>query len=176
VLGGVDSIEHGTFMSADTIALMKQKGTWYVPTLMAGAFVAEKAKQPGYFPEIVRPKAQAIGPQIQATLGRAYKAGLKIAFGTDSGVSAHGDNAGEFALLVQAGMPPIEALRAATRNAAELFGEPATLGTLEPGKFRGRRRGAGRSAAGHRGDDEGRFRAQGRCGLPQWRGAGVLSA
>jgi len=135
VLGGVDSIEHGTFMSADTIALIKQKGTWYVPTLMAGAFVAEKAKTAGYFPDIVRPKAQAIGPQIQATLGRAYKAGVKIAFGTDSGVSAHGDNAGEFALLVQAGMPAIEALRAATKNAAELLGESANLGTLEPGKF-----------------------------------------
>jgi imidazolonepropionase-like amidohydrolase len=135
VLGGVDSIEHGTFMSADTIALMKEKGTWYVPTLMAGAFVAEKAKQPGWFPEIVRPKAQAIGPQIQQTLARAYAAGVRIAFGTDSGVSAHGDNAGEFALLVAAGMPPIEALRAATRNAAELLGESASLGTLEPGKY-----------------------------------------
>mgnify|MGYP002136728251 FL=1 len=135
VEGGVDSIEHGTFMTADTIELMKKHGTWYVPTLMAGAFVAEKAKTPGYFPEIVRPKAQAIGPQIQATLGRAYKAGVKIAFGTDSGVSAHGDNAGEFALLVAAGMPPIEALRAATRNAAELLGESERLGTLAPGKL-----------------------------------------
>jgi imidazolonepropionase-like amidohydrolase len=133
--GGVDSIEHGTFMSDATIAAMKKNGTWYVATISAGVFVGEKAKEPGYYPEIVRPKALAVGPQIQATFGRAYKSGVKIAFGTDAGVFPHGLNAREFSLMVEAGMPPMEALQAATVKAAELLGESATLGSLETGKF-----------------------------------------
>ena len=135
VEGGVDSIEHGTYMTDEIMRLMKAKGTWYVPTISAGAYVAEKSKEPGYYPEIVRPKAAAIGPQIQQTLAKAYKAGVKIAFGTDASVYPHGDNAHEFELLVEAGMPPIEALRAATVNAAELLGETASLGTIEAGKL-----------------------------------------
>jgi len=135
ILAGVDSIEHGTYMSDETMRLMKEKGTWYVPTISAGVFVGEMAAKPGYYPEIVRPKALAVGPLIQATFGRAYKAGVKIAFGTDAGVFPHGRNAREFELMVGAGMPPLEAIQSATRNAAELLGESANLGGLSSGKY-----------------------------------------
>lgn len=133
VLGGVDSIEHGTYMSDEVMALMKKRGTWYVPTIIAGRFVADKADVPGYFSDLVRPKAIAIGPQIQDTFARAYKAGVPIAFGTDSGVSAHGDNWKELVYMVEAGMPPMETLRAATVSAAELLGRADELGALRPG-------------------------------------------
>ena len=133
VLGGVTTIEHGTYMSDEVMALMKQKGTWYVPTIYAGRFVADKAAEPGYFPEIVRPKAQRVGAQIQQTFARAYKAGVRIAFGTDMGVGPHGDNAREFLYMVEAGMPPAEALRAATVHAAEALGVD-DIGAIEPGK------------------------------------------
>lgn len=135
VLGGVDSIEHGTYMSEATIKLMKEHGTWYVPTLSAGAYVAEKAKTPGYYPEIVRPKALAIGPKIQETFARAWKAGVKIAFGTDAAVYPHGQNAHEFVLMVNAGMPAAAALQSATLRAAELLDQSNDLGTLTAGKF-----------------------------------------
>ncbi|MDI1335369.1 MAG: amidohydrolase family protein [Lacunisphaera sp.] len=135
IRAGVWSIEHGTFMSDETIALMKAKGTWYVATISAGRFVAEKSKLDGYFPTIVRPKAAAIGPLIQATFARAYTAGVKIAFGTDQGVAPHGDNAKEFIYMVEAGMPPMKAIQAATLNAAQLLEMEKELGTVEPGKF-----------------------------------------
>jgi imidazolonepropionase-like amidohydrolase len=135
VLAGVDSIEHGTYLSDETMRLMKEKGTWYVPTISAGVFVGEMAQQPGYYPEIVRPKALAVGPLIQKTAGRAYKAGVKMAFGTDAGVFPHGLNAREFELLVGAGVPPMVAIQSATINAAQLLGEEATLGTVTAGKL-----------------------------------------
>jgi imidazolonepropionase-like amidohydrolase len=135
VLGGVDSIEHGTYMSDATIKLMKEHGTWYVPTLSAGAFVADKAKTPGYYPEIVRPKALAIGPKIKETFARAHKAGVKIAFGTDAAVYPHGINAHEFALMVDAGMPAAVALQSATTRAAELLDQENDLGSISAGKF-----------------------------------------
>jgi len=134
VLAGVNSIEHGTLMTDEVIKLMKQKGTWYVPTIIAGRFVADKAKEPGYFSELVRPKAAAIGPQLQETFARAYKAGVKIAFGTDTGVSAHGDNWREFGYMIESGMPVLKALQSATKNAALLLGEWDTLGSLDSGK------------------------------------------
>ena len=134
IRAGVSSIEHGTYMDDETHRLMKQYGTYLVPTIMAGEFVAEKAKIEGYFPEIVRPKAAAIGPLIQASFGKAYKAGVKIAFGTDTGVSAHGDNAQEFALMVEAGMPAMEAIKAATVNAADLLGASDSLGSIAVSK------------------------------------------
>jgi imidazolonepropionase-like amidohydrolase len=102
---------------------------------MAGKWVAEKAEIDGFFPELVRPKAAAIGPLIQQTFANAYKAGLKVAFGTDSGVSAHGDNALEFVFMVEAGMKPIEAIRSATQNAADLLNISDTVGTIEVGKL-----------------------------------------
>ena len=135
VRAGVRSIEHGTLMSAETMKLMKQRGTWFVPTILAGEWVAEKAKIDDFFPDAVRPKAASIGPRIQETFGRAWKAGVKIAFGTDTGVSAHGDNAQEFALMVGAGMPPLDAIRSATLSTAELLEVTDRLGSLSAGKL-----------------------------------------
>jgi imidazolonepropionase-like amidohydrolase len=135
VAAGVDSIEHGTYMDDEVFKLMREKGTWYVPTVSAGVYVSEKAREIGYYPEIIRPKAQRIGALIQATAGRAYAAGVKMAFGTDAGVFPHGDNAREFELLVEAGMPAHIALQSATKNAAELLGEWPQLGSLEAGKL-----------------------------------------
>ena len=133
VLAGVDSIEHGTYMTDEIIALMKERNTFWVPTNMAGEWVAKKAAEPGYFPEIVRPKAAAIGPAIRETFQRAYRAGVQIAFGTDSGVSAHGDNAHEFELMVEGGMSPMEAIQSATLTASRLLKVDDRLGTLLPG-------------------------------------------
>jgi len=133
VLGGVTSIEHGTYMSDDVMALMKQKGTWYVPTIYAGRFVAEKAKIEGYFPDMVRPKAARVGALIQATAAKAYRSGVKIGFGTDMGVGPHGDNAREFLYMVEAGMPAAYALQAATIRAAEVLGVE-DQGVIEAGQ------------------------------------------
>lgn len=135
VRAGVRSIEHGTLMDEETMRLMKRYGTYYVPTILAGEFVAEKAKIDGYFPPLVRPKAAAIGPQIKRTFAKAYKAGVKIAFGTDSGVSAHGDNGQEFALMVAQGMPAMEAIQSATMATADLLGVSEDLGAVEVGKL-----------------------------------------
>jgi imidazolonepropionase-like amidohydrolase len=134
VRAGVRSIEHGTFMTDEVMAAMKERGTYYVPTISAGKFVAEKAKVDGYFPAVVRPKAAAIGPQIQNTFARAWKAGVKIAFGTDQGVAPHGDNAYEFVYMVEAGMPPMAAIKASTLEAARLLDMEKEIGTVEPGK------------------------------------------
>ncbi|WBA42094.1 amidohydrolase family protein [Hymenobacter canadensis] len=135
IRAGVTSIEHGTLMDDETMQLMKKYGTWYVPTITAGKSVADSAKIPNYYPALVTPKALAIGPKLQGTFGRAYKAGVKIAFGTDAAVFRHGVNALEFRYMVEAGMPPLEALRSATVSAAELLGQTSSLGTLEPGKL-----------------------------------------
>ena len=122
-------------MDEETMALMKEKGTYYIPTISAGEFVAEKAEVDGYYPDIVRPKAKKIGPQIKETFQKAYDAGVSIAFGTDSGVSYHGDNAKEFAYMVEAGMSEIEAIMSATKTAAELLEISNTLGTIEKNKL-----------------------------------------
>ena len=134
VRAGVHSIEHGTLMDAEGMRLMREKGTYYVPTIIAGLWVAEKAKDPDFFPELVRPKAAEIGPQIKVTFGKAYQAGVKIAFGTDTGVSAHGKNASEFKHMVEAGMPPMKAIQSATVEASKLLGEYSSLGSLVGGK------------------------------------------
>ncbi len=135
IRAGVTSIEHGTYLDDEAMALKKQRGMWLVPTISAGRFVAEKAKAPGFFPEVVRPKAEAIGPLIQGTFARAYRGGVKIAFGTDQGVGPHGDNAKEFQYMVEGGMPPLEAIRAATLYGATVMGWADRLGTIEPGKL-----------------------------------------
>lgn len=135
IRAGVNSIEHGTYMDDEAIALFKQYGTWYVPTLTAGAAVADSAKKPGYYPELVIPKALEIGPKIKATLSRAYKAGVKIAFGTDAGVYQHGQNWLEFVYMIEAGMPAMETIKAATIHAADLLGEKDRLGSIEAGKL-----------------------------------------
>ena len=135
VIGGVDSIEHGTYMDDQDMKLMKEHGTWYVPTIIAGDYVAHKAAIPGFYPPQVAAKAAAIGPLIIGTAGRAYKAGVKIAFGTDAGVYPHGENAHEFELMVQAGMPPLYAIQAATVHASELLKHDKDLGSVTAGKF-----------------------------------------
>lgn len=135
IRAGVQTIEHGTYLDDEAMTLMKQKGTWLVATISAGRFVADKAQEKGFFPEIIRSKAAAIGPQIQGTFARAYKAGVKIAFGTDQGVAPHGDNAKEFQYMVEAGMPALEAIRAATLNGATVMGMEKQIGTIEAGKL-----------------------------------------
>jgi imidazolonepropionase-like amidohydrolase len=135
VEGGVTSIEHGTFMTEEVMDLMIKNGTYYVPTITAGKFVAEKAREEGYYPAVVAMKAAVIGPQIQETFAKAYKRGVKIAFGTDTGVSFHGLNAWEFIYMVEGGMPPIEAIQSATVAAADLMGRSQDLGTVEKGKL-----------------------------------------
>lgn len=135
IRAGVQTIEHGTYMDDETMALMKKHGTWYVPTISAGRFVADKSKVQGFFPEVVRVKAATIGPLIQGTFARAYKAGVKIAFGTDQGVAPHGENAKEFEYMVEGGMPPLEAIRSATLYGATVMGLEKDLGTVEAGKF-----------------------------------------
>ena len=135
VLAGITTIEHGTKMTDEVMDLMKQKGTYFVPTITAGKSVAENAKIPGFFHPLVVPKALEIGPQIQETFRKAYKKGVKIAFGTDAGVFPHGQNAKEFGYMVEAGMPVMEAIKSATIVNAEVLGMASQLGTLEPGKL-----------------------------------------
>ena len=135
VLAGVNSIEHGTFMTDEIMRLMKERGTYLVPTISAGIWVGEKAEEEDYFPAVVRPKAASIGPVIQRTFGKAYAAGVNIAFGTDSGVSPHGENGREFSLMVEAGMPPMKAIQSATIDAARLLRIDDKLGTLEVNKL-----------------------------------------
>jgi imidazolonepropionase-like amidohydrolase len=135
IRAGVNSIEHGTFMDEEVMQLMKQHGTYFVPTITAGKSVADSAKKPGYFPALVTPKALAIGPKIQGTFAKAYKAGVKIAFGTDAGVYAHGKNWLEFVFMTEAGMPAMEAIQSATVSAADLIGVADKIGSIEKGKL-----------------------------------------
>ncbi len=135
VLAGVDSVEHGTFMTEEVMDLMIERGTYYVPTISAGEFVAEKSKIDNYFPEIVRPKAASVGPQIGATFSKAHKRGVKIAFGTDVGVQAHGTNWKEFVYMNKYGMSEMDAIKSATMETAKLLRISDTLGSLEEGKI-----------------------------------------
>lgn len=131
VLGGIKTIEHGTFMSSETMELMKKHDVYLVPTIIAGKSVAENAKKTGFYPEMVRVKALEVGPQIQATFGKAYKSGVKIAFGTDAGVFPHGINAKEFTYMVEAGMPTTAAIQSATITNAKLLGMETEIGQLK---------------------------------------------
>jgi imidazolonepropionase-like amidohydrolase len=135
VRGGVDTIEHGTFLDDEGIKLMKERGTFYVPTISAGDWVYRMAQDPDFFPPVVRPKALQVGPQIQTTFAKAYKAGVKILFGTDTGVSKHGDNAHEFKLMVDGGMPAMEAIRAATSVPAKFLDLDDKVGSIAVGKL-----------------------------------------
>lgn len=135
IVAGVNSIEHGTFLDDEAIELFKRHGTYLVPTIIAGKSTADSARIPGYFSDIVTPKALATGPKIQAAFAKAYKAGVKIAFGTDAGVYPHGKNYLEFQYMTEAGMPAIEAIKAATINAATLLGTENTMGSIEKNKL-----------------------------------------
>jgi imidazolonepropionase-like amidohydrolase len=132
---GADSIEHGTVMDDEIVRLMKQRGTYYVPTLSTvNGYLERLAANPNaYAPDVKKQIDWRIGITGQS-LAKAYPAGVKIAFGTDAGVSKHGRNADEFELLVKYGMPPAEAIKAATVNAADLLGLSNETGTIEPGK------------------------------------------
>jgi len=134
VLAGITTIEHGTLMTDEIMDLMKQKGTYYVPTITAGKHVAEKAAIKGFYPALVVPKALAIGPKIQKTFGKAYKKGVPIAFGTDAGVFPHGENGKEFGYMVEAGMPPMKAILSATLVNAKVL-KNKTIGSLTVGKL-----------------------------------------
>jgi imidazolonepropionase-like amidohydrolase len=131
---GVDSIEHGSFLDDEALELMKKKGTYYVPTALALKGVRERFEKGLLAPEQI-PKFKAAEAAAKQTLRKAVTRGVRIAFGTDAGVFAHGKNAGEFALLVEAGLAPADALRAATTVNAELLGLTDRLGTLEAGKL-----------------------------------------
>lgn len=133
IKAGVKTIEHGTEMSPETMELMKKHNAFYVPTITAGKYVAQQATIPNFYPEIIVPKALAIGPKIQDTFGRAYKAGVPIAFGTDAGVFPHGENALEFIYMTEAGMPVMKALQSATATNAELLDMKGKLGVLAEG-------------------------------------------
>jgi imidazolonepropionase-like amidohydrolase len=132
---GAKTVEHGTYMDSEAMKLMKRNQAFFVPTITAGKWVGEKAKEDGYYPELVRPKAAAIGPLIQQTFSKAYKEGVPIVFGTDAGVFPHGLNGREFGYMVEAGMPPMEAIVSATKIAAELLKVDDKLGTINVGKL-----------------------------------------
>ncbi len=134
LIGGVDSIEHGSYLDDDAVANFKKTGAYLVPTLIAGAYVAEMAEKPGAMSKAVADKARAVGAIMQTNFGKAVKADVKVAFGTDTGVSPHGQNAREFKLLVKSGMTPSAALKSATVNAADLLDRSRRIGTLEAGK------------------------------------------
>lgn len=131
---GVDSIEHGTYLDAESIRLFRAKGSYLVPTLLAGDTVSRQAEIPGFLPAAVRDKARTVGPLMVGATRKAHEGGVKIAFGTDSAVSKHGDNAREFALLVKAGLTPLDAIRAATVWAAAHIGLEREIGTIATGK------------------------------------------
>lgn len=135
VLAGITTIEHGTLMTEEVMDLMKQKGTYHVPTIIAGRSAAEYAKIPGYYHPLVVPKAIEIGSKIQENFAKSYKRGVKIAFGTDAGVFPHGENAREFGYMVEGGMPAIEALLSAMQVNADILGMGDKLGSIEKGKL-----------------------------------------
>ncbi len=131
IKAGVDSIEHGTFLQEDTLKLMKEKGVYLVPTLFATYWVGSHLDE---YPPAIAEKARAAAAQGQKMFALAAKAGTKVAFGTDAGVQPHGKGAKEFSLMVSGGFTPVQALQAATVNAADLLGVSADSGTLEAGK------------------------------------------
>ncbi|MEQ9425223.1 MAG: amidohydrolase family protein [Cyclobacteriaceae bacterium] len=133
IRAGVKTIEHGTYMDDETMELMKEYGTYYIPTIIAGVSAAENGAKPGYYPEVVAKKAREIGPLIQATFTKAYKAGVNIGFGTDAAVFPHGENAREFELMVEAGMKPMEAIKAATSVNSKILGKGDVFGSIQSG-------------------------------------------
>lgn len=134
IKAGVHSIEHGTYMDKATMAMMRKQGTYFVPTISAGKWAEEKSRIAGFFPDLVRPKAATIGGKIQQTFAEAYKAGVKIAFGTDAGVFEHGNNWREFVYMTEAGMPALDAIHSATIEGARLLGVEDELGSIKAGK------------------------------------------
>jgi len=132
---GVDAIEHGTYLDAESIRLLKANDAYLVPTLLAGETTRQLARSAAWMPPAVKQKALEVAPNMMSALKRAHESGVKIAFGTDSGVSHHGDNAREFALMVQAGLAPLDAIRSATVWGAAHNGLSAEMGSIAPGKI-----------------------------------------
>jgi imidazolonepropionase-like amidohydrolase len=136
VLAGVKTIEHGTFMSDETMRIMKEKNCYYVPTITAGKSVADSAlRSPGFYTEMVAEKAKEIGPKIQATCAKAYKMGVPMCFGTDAGVFPHGKNGMEFNYMVEAGILPMEVIKMATSINAKVLEMDGKIGAIKPGAF-----------------------------------------
>jgi imidazolonepropionase-like amidohydrolase len=135
VEAGITTIEHGTLMTEEVMDLMVEKGTYLVPTITAGKFVAEKAAIKGYYPDVIVPKALTIGPKLQETFGKAYDKGVNIAFGTDAGVFPHGENGKEFGYMVEAGMPAMETIQSATIVTAKLLKVYEEVGSIAKGKY-----------------------------------------
>lgn len=133
IIAGVRTIEHGSLMDKETAQLMKQYGTYLVPTISAGKYVAEKAKIKGYYPAIIVPKALEIGSKLQGMFNMAYKEGVKISFGTDAGVFPHGENGKEFGYMVEGGMKPMETIQSATITNAFILKMENQLGQLTEG-------------------------------------------
>jgi imidazolonepropionase-like amidohydrolase len=134
VLAGVDSIEHGSFINDEDIRLMKERGTYLVPTLYLGDWFMENAQRLNV-PPFIMDKARAVMPVARENIARAFKAGVKVAFGTDAAVYPHGLNGREFAVMVKLGLTPLQAIQAATVNGADLLGWSDRIGSLEPGRF-----------------------------------------
>jgi len=134
VLAGVDSIEHGSYMNEEDIQLMKQHGTYLVPTLYLADWLMENISTLGLTPNMIE-KAKIVLPIARQNIAVAFKEGVKVAFGTDAAVYPHGLNAREFAVMVKLGLSPLQSIQAATVNAADLLGWTDRVGTLESGKF-----------------------------------------
>ncbi|WP_026914248.1 metal-dependent hydrolase family protein [Christiangramia portivictoriae] len=135
IKAGVTTIEHGTLMSESTMDIMKERNAYLVPTITAGKEVTENAEIEGYYPELVVPKAQEIGPKIQNTFAKAYKRGVPILFGTDAGVFKHGENAREFEYMTEAGMPVMQAIISATITPAKVLNMQNESGQIASGFF-----------------------------------------
>jgi imidazolonepropionase-like amidohydrolase len=131
---GVDSVEHGSYIDDAAIMMMKQKGTYLVPTLYLGDWFLENAQKLNV-PEFYLTKAKAVMPAARRNIGHAFSSGVKVAFGTDAAVYPHGLNAREFAVMVKLGLTPLRAIQAATVNAADLLGWSDRVGTLDPGRY-----------------------------------------
>jgi imidazolonepropionase-like amidohydrolase len=134
VLAGVDSIEHGSYINEEDIQLMKQHGTYLVPTLYLGDWLMENLSMLGLTPNMIE-KAKIVLPIARQNIAVAFKSGVKVAFGTDAAVYPHGLNGREFAVMVKLGLSPLQSIQAATVNAADLLGWTDRVGTLEAGKF-----------------------------------------
>lgn len=132
---GVISIENGTLMDDECIDLFRKLDAWYIPTIIAGKSVSDSAKITNYYPALIVKKALEIGSRLQSTFAKAYKAGVKIAFGTDAGVYKHGSSWLEFGYMIEARMKPMDAIKAATMNAADLLGMKEQVGSIEVGKL-----------------------------------------
>ena len=134
VLAGVDSIEHGSYINDEDIELMKQHGTYLVPTIYLGDWLLDNYTTLGLTPDMIQ-KANIVIPEARKNIAHAFQSGVKVAFGTDAAVYPHGLNAHEFPVMVKLGLTPLQAIQSATINAADLLGWTDRVGTLEPGKF-----------------------------------------